>query len=149
LPPSLVSRIQNVVTWVERLRRFAPIIVISLELVRFDIQLMERSDITGMEYQQGTLAGWEAREYLLLKWSYRCAYCKKEAARWEVDHIIPRSRGGSNRIGKPLKDAAAVNSTRWELYQRLQHMGLPLETGTGGRTKVRHVTQHCISRVAG
>ncbi len=166
LPPSLVSRVQNVLTWVERVQRCAPITDLSFELVRFDMQLIERPAITGIEYQQGTLAGWEAREYLLLKWGYRCAYCRKEATRWEVDHIIPRSREGSNRIknlalschdcnqdkgnrtaaeyghpdvqieaGKPLKDAAAVNSTRWALYERLQQTGLPIETGTGGRTR--------------
>ncbi len=172
LPPSLVSRVQNVVTWVERLRRYAPIGAISYEFVRFDTQLIEQPDITGIEYQQGTLAGWEAREYLLLKWGYRCAYCHKEATRWEVDHILPRSRGGSNRVknlalachacnqekgdrtaeeyghpevqaeaGKPLKDAAAVNSTRWGLYNRLKQMGLPIETGTGGRTKWNRTTR--------
>lgn len=35
----------------------------------------------------------------------------------------------------PLKDAAAVNATRWALYERLKATGLPVETGTGGRTK--------------
>jgi 5-methylcytosine-specific restriction endonuclease McrA len=166
LPPSLSSRIQNVITWVRRLRGYAPIGAISYELVRFDTQLIEHPDLSGIEYQHGTLAGWEAREYLLLKWGYRCAYCRKETTRWEVDHIRPRSRGGSNRVSnlalschtcnqekgdrtaaeyghpevqaeakKPLKDAAAVNSTRWALYERLQQTGLPVETGTGGRTK--------------
>lgn len=36
---------------------------------------------------------------------------------------------------KPLKDAAAANSTRWALYRRLCETGLPVEVGTGGRTK--------------
>lgn len=36
---------------------------------------------------------------------------------------------------QPLKDAAAVNSTRWALYERLKQTGLPIETGSGGRTK--------------
>jgi hypothetical protein len=35
----------------------------------------------------------------------------------------------------PLKQATAVNATRWELFRRLQETGLPLETGSGGRTK--------------
>jgi len=35
----------------------------------------------------------------------------------------------------PLRDAAAMNVTRWALYYRLSALGLPLETGTGGRTK--------------
>lgn len=41
----------------------------------------------------------------------------------------------------PLKDAAAVNTTRWALYERLKATGLPVETGTGGRTKFNRVTQ--------
>ncbi len=36
---------------------------------------------------------------------------------------------------QPLRDAAAVNATRWALYRRLQATGLPVEVGTGGRTK--------------
>ncbi len=39
------------------------------------------------------------------------------------------------RARQPLKDAAAVNSTRWALYERLQATGWPVEAGSGGRTK--------------
>jgi hypothetical protein len=35
----------------------------------------------------------------------------------------------------PLKDAAAVNTTRWVLYERLKQEGYPLESGSGGVTK--------------
>jgi hypothetical protein len=65
LPPSLESRISNVLTWVHRLSRSCPITAISMELVKFDMQLMENAEITGVQYQQGDLAGYEAREYLL------------------------------------------------------------------------------------
>src|SRR2546421_1627634 len=58
LPPSLQSRIANVKTWVGRLRRVCPIAAISLELVKFDTQLMEQVEISGVEYQQGTLQGY-------------------------------------------------------------------------------------------
>src|SRR5262249_23084862 len=89
LPSSLQSRLQNVLTWVERLQRLCPIGAISFEAVRFDTQLLQNPDISRLEYQQGTLAGMELREYLLLKWGYRCAYCHQKAPRWEVDHIMP------------------------------------------------------------
>ena len=167
LPPSLVSRLDNILTWVARLRRVAPIADLSQELVKFDLQVLENPDITGIAYQQGTLAGYEIREYLLEKWHRTCAYCGKRDTPFEVDHIIPRSRRGtSNRIGnlalachecnhakgnqtaiefghpevqtqaaRPLKDAAAVNASRWALYAKLHNTGLPVETGTGGRTK--------------
>jgi hypothetical protein len=34
-----------------------------------------------------------------------------------------------------LKDAAALNATRWALFGRLKGFGLPVETGSGGLTK--------------
>jgi hypothetical protein len=36
---------------------------------------------------------------------------------------------------RPLQDAAAVNATRWALFHRLLATRLPVEVGTGGRTK--------------
>ncbi len=36
---------------------------------------------------------------------------------------------------RPLKDAAAVNSTRWALFNALKATGLPVSTGSGGLTK--------------
>ena len=62
-------------TWVERLRRWCPIGALSLELVRFDTQRLQQPEIAGVEYQQGALAGYELRQYLLEKWNRRCAYC--------------------------------------------------------------------------
>jgi hypothetical protein len=75
LPPSLCSRIANVLTWVARLQKWCPIGAISMELVKFDTQLLENAEIRGVEYQQGTLQGYEIREYVLEKWGRRCAYC--------------------------------------------------------------------------
>ncbi|PAX59880.1 RNA-guided endonuclease IscB [Brunnivagina elsteri] len=98
LAPSLQSRIDNIKTWVEKLRKFAPIEAIASELVRFDMQLMANPDIQGKEYQQGTLAGYETREYLLEKWGRRCAYCGVKDVPFQVEHIHPRAKGGSNSI---------------------------------------------------
>ena len=166
LPPSLESRLANVRTWVDRLRRWSPIGAISLELVKFDTQLMQDAEISGVAYQQGELAGDEVREYLLEKWGRKCAYCGATDRPLQVEHITPQARHGSHRVSnltlacktcneakgkrtaeefgypqiqaqaqQPLRDAAAVNATRWALYRRLAAFGLPLETGTGGRTK--------------
>jgi 5-methylcytosine-specific restriction endonuclease McrA len=166
LPPSLESRVRNILTWVARLRRRCPIEAVSLELVCFDTQLMQDAEIKGIEYQQGTLAGYELREYLLEKWQRQCAYCGKTGVPLEIEHLTPKARGGSDRASNltlacqpcnqakgtrttaefgyphlqaqakaPLKDAAAVNATRWALYECLTALGLPMEVGTGGRTK--------------
>jgi 5-methylcytosine-specific restriction endonuclease McrA len=179
LAPSFMSRVYNVLTWVNRLRRLCPIAAISMELVRFDPQAMERPDIEGYQYQQGTLAGYEVREYLLDKWSRTCAYCSKQHIPLQIEHIIPRAKGGTDRVSNltlacetcnrakgtqeiavflkkkpevlkrilaqtkaPLKDAAAVNATRWALYERLKASGLPVECGSGGLTKFNRNTRH-------
>jgi 5-methylcytosine-specific restriction endonuclease McrA len=172
LPPSLMSRVHNILTWVKRLSKLCPITDISQELVRFDTQKMQNAEISGVEYQQGELAGYEVREYLLEKFNRQCAYCNASDTRLEIDHVYPRSRGGSDRVSnlvlachscnqakgnqdikdflsgkpdllkrvlakikKPLADTAAVNATRWMLFEQLKTTGLPVETGTGGQTK--------------
>lgn len=166
LPPSLDARLSNLVTWVARLRRVAPIGALSQELVKFDTQLLEHPDISGLAYRQGELAGYEVREYLLEKWSRHCAYCQATNVPLQVEHIVPRARGGTDRASnltlacescnsakgtqtaaefghpeiaaqarRPLRDAAAVNASRWAPYHRLTATGLPVEVSTGGRTK--------------
>jgi 5-methylcytosine-specific restriction endonuclease McrA len=172
LPPSLQHRVDTIMAWVRRLCRWAPVSSLSQELVRFDTQALQNPEISGIGYQQGTLAGCEVREYLLEKWGRKCAYCDAENVPLEIDHIHPRAKGGSNRVSNltlachpcnrrkgaqgiedflakdpkrlarieaqreaPLRDAAAVNSTRWELWRRLTATALPVEAGTGGRTK--------------
>src|SRR5258708_39857536 len=98
LPPSLESRLTNVLTWVERLRRLCPLTALSMEVVKFDLHLMQSPEIQGMEYQQGTLAGYEVREYLLEKWERKCAYCNAENVPLQVEHIHPKANGGTNRV---------------------------------------------------
>jgi 5-methylcytosine-specific restriction endonuclease McrA len=98
LPPSLESRISNILTWVKRLMRLCPITAISQELVKFDLQQMENSEISGAEYQQGTLFGYELREYLLEKWGRKCAYCGKENIPLQIEHIVPRALRQDDRV---------------------------------------------------
>ncbi len=98
LPPSLLSRVHNIETWVKRLQKLSYVTAISQELVKFDTQLMQDPNIQGKEYQQGTLAGYETREYLLEKWNRQCAYCNAKDIPLQVEHIFPKSLGGSNRI---------------------------------------------------
>jgi 5-methylcytosine-specific restriction endonuclease McrA len=71
---------------------------LSQELVRFDTQKLQNPEISGIQYQQGELQGYEVREYLLEKWGRKCAHCDAENVPLEIDHIHPRSKGGSNRV---------------------------------------------------
>ena len=98
LSPSLMHRIQTTETWVDRLIGFCPIEEIWIESVKFDLQLIQNPNISGVEYQHGTLNGYQVKEYLLKYWQHKCAYCGKEDVVLEVEHIEPKSKGGSDRI---------------------------------------------------
>lgn len=58
---------------------------------------MMNPDIQGMEYQRGTLCGWQVRAYVMERDQGRCVYCRRSNARLELDHVRPRSVG-SDRV---------------------------------------------------
>ena len=178
LAPSLQHRVDTTLSWIKKLIALSPIQAISQELVRFDMQIIQNPEINGIEYQQGELQGYEVREYLLNKWNRQCTYCKAKGIPLQIEHIHPKSKGGSDRVSNlclacedcnqakgnipvdiflennpdllkrikaqakaPLKDAAAVNSTRWALANNLQVLGFNVELASGGQTKFNRSTQ--------
>src|SRR4028118_1248297 len=72
-----------------------------------------------------------------------CHDCNQKKGNDPIEKFLSKKPEVLRRIlaasKSPLKDAAAVNSTRWALYQRLQETGLPVSLGTGGRTKFNRV----------
>src|SRR5919199_6333800 len=50
LPPTLQSRVDSMSAWVRRYRRLALVSALSVAHVRFDTQLMQHPDISGIEY---------------------------------------------------------------------------------------------------
>ncbi len=191
LAPSLQHRVDTTMAWVVRLRRWAPVTSLSTMLHRFDTQALQNPEISGAEYQHCTLFGYEVREYLLEKWGRTCVYCDAEHTPLTIDHIHPKSTGGSDRVSNltlacfpcnqrksnqnmraflahdpkrlarievlrraPLKDAAAINSTRWVLLNRLKDTGLDVEVSTGARSKWNRKRfnipkAHCLDAVCG
>ena len=97
LAPSLQHRVDTTMAWVNRICCWAPVTRIAQELVRFDMQLLQNPEISGVQYQQGELAGYELREYLLEKWKRTCAYCDATNTPLEIEHIKPKATGGSDR----------------------------------------------------
>lgn len=112
LPPSLQSRVNNVLSWTERFRRLAPVTGIRCETVRFDTQAMDSPGIEGIEYQQGTLAGYEVREYLLEKWGRICTYCGVTGTPLQIDHVRSKARGGSGRVSNLTLACPSCNQAK-------------------------------------
>jgi hypothetical protein len=87
------------------------------------MQLMQNSEISGVEYQQGELQGYEVREYLLEKFGRCCAYCDASGVALQIDHVHPRSRGGSDRIFNLTLACEACNTKKaaWPVEEFLSH----------------------------
>lgn len=100
LPPSQKSIADNIIFFVKRLERLLGPCEIDMELVRFNTQLLENPDIEGIEYQRGTLFGYEMKTYLMEKFQHTCQYCNNKTSdhRLEWEHMLPVSRGGSDRV---------------------------------------------------
>ncbi|MDJ0652437.1 MAG: RNA-guided endonuclease IscB [Simkaniaceae bacterium] len=178
LAPSLKSRVDNIENLTRKLIKLSPIDRIASERVRFDMQKLRNPEIDGVEYQQGSLFGFEVKEYLLHKWQHRCVYCDAKNVPLEIEHVVSKSTGGSDSVtnlviacrtcnekksnlsvdqflkGKseklkkiksqikaPLKDAAAINTIRFAIGERLEQFRLPLLFGTGGQTKFNRTNQ--------
>jgi hypothetical protein len=110
LASSLSHRVETTMAWVGRLRRLAPISELAQELVRFDTQKLQNPEIEGVEYQRGTLFGFEAGEYLLAKWGRRCAYCDRGDAPWRKTTLSRAQKGA--RTGSATWPWPAGRATR-------------------------------------
>ena len=98
LAPSIKHKKDSHIKLVKMLKKILPIEKVIVEVAKFDQQKIQNPEINGVEYQQGTLQGYNVRNYLLKKFDYQCAYCGKKNIPLEIEHIIPKSRGGSNRV---------------------------------------------------
>jgi len=78
-----------------------------------------------------------------------CVPCNEVKGSRDVREFLAHDPKRLDRIlaqtKRPLKDAAAVNSTRWALFTTLKETGLAVETGSGGRTKWNR-SQLCIPK---
>jgi RRXRR protein/HNH endonuclease len=109
LAPSLRARADATVKAVRFVARVLPIRQINVEIGSFDTQKMQNPEISGVSYQQGQLQGYLLREYLLARWQRQCAYCHTGGVPLQVEHLVPTSRGGSDRASNLVIACDACN----------------------------------------
>ncbi len=112
LPPSLRSRVGNILSWARRYNYLAPLERLDVERVKFDLTLMQNPEIAGVMYQRGDLVAWEIRAYLLEKFQRCFVYCGKSNVPFEIDHVQPRSRGGSDRVSNLVLVCHECNASK-------------------------------------
>ncbi len=116
LPPSVDSLRVDTLRVVRTTLQMHPISQISIERNKFDTQIMMNPNIKGVEYQRGTLFGWQLRAYIFERDGGRCIYCRKSTGKLEVDHLRPRATG-SNRV-----DNLAVSCRDCNVAKKNRHI---------------------------
>jgi 5-methylcytosine-specific restriction endonuclease McrA len=98
LSPSLRSKAEATVKAIRWVMTLLPVQQCNIEVGSFDTQKMQDPEITGVTYQQGELSGYLVREYVLTKWKRQCSYCHTMGVPLQLEHIVPKARGGSDRV---------------------------------------------------
>jgi hypothetical protein len=112
LPPSLHSKAEATVKAVSFIASFVPVGGVTVEVGSFDTQKLQNRDIAHFDYQQGELQGYLLRAYVLEKWQRKCAYCDGREGALEIEHIVPKSRGGSSRASNLTLACHACNQRK-------------------------------------
>ena len=91
LPPSIQSRINNTVNWIQKFYNLLPKCTLHIEVGKFDIQKIENPNINSKEYQQGSMYEYRNRiAFLISRENNTCQYCKekyKKGDGWRLHHI--------------------------------------------------------------
>ncbi len=98
LPPSIQSRIDNTINWINKIANALPAPEITVEVGKFDAAKLKNPDIQGKEYQNGEAFGfWNTRYYIFARDNYTCQICKKKGGILQTHHIIPKRNGGTDK----------------------------------------------------
>lgn len=144
LPPSVTSVADNIVNWMKKLSKLINITKASIEYVKFDTQLLDNPEIEGVEYQHGTLYGYEIKEYLLEKYGHTCQYCGgasgDDVLEWE--HKISKRNGGTDKISNAALACHKCNKTKdsLNLDQWLEQLKAKTKPSDLDKTRIK-----CIS----
>ena len=102
LPPSIESVVSNQQHRIERLAGLSGASTACIQTGKFDTHKILDPSVSGKGYQQGPLYQRHLREYIAAQCNHHCVYCGKgdwkNATRFNLDHVVPRSAGGATNI---------------------------------------------------
>ena len=114
LAPSVRSRADNVINFIQKYKKFININKVMIERVSFDTaQMSSETELHGVDYQQGSLYQKKLRDFIFFRSNGKCSYCGKQAQ--EIDHIVPRSKGGTNSVNNLTATCRACNEKKSNL----------------------------------
>ena len=155
LAPSVKSRADNVINFIKKYKKLININKVMIENVNFDVaQMTSNTNLVGPAYQQGPLYQNKLRSFIFNRSYGKCVYCGAKAT--EIDHVIPRSSGGTNSVHNLVASCKACNQMKSNLslkdfgkkmnknYSHLEPKKLPKDAAivqTARNYMVREITK--------
>ena len=163
IAPSVQYRLDSHIRLIGKICKLLPVSKIIVEVANFDIQKINNPEISGKEYQQGNLYGYEnIKSYLIAREQGKCQLCGKESTKgisFRTHHIIQRKDGGTDRLdnlvllhekcheevhkkglkfnkSKQFKAETFMSTIRWKLVEELKKI-LTTEVTYGYVTKIK------------
>ena len=120
LPPSMSHLVAIHDTQVRRLTKLCPLDRASLEVAQFDTQLLQGNIKSKDDYQSGPLRDTCIRDYLFSRYNGHCVYCNRDSktVRMTKDHVVPRSKGGSDRVSNLVLCCIDCNQSKGNMSIR-------------------------------
>lgn len=112
LPPSVCSKLAATLKAVRFVAALLPVRQVNVEFASFDSRKMRDPEIRGTSYQHGSLFGYQVREYLLEKWQRTCVYCGAKDRALQIEHLVPKARGGSDSVDNLTLACAPCNQRK-------------------------------------
>ena len=122
LSPSIQRRYDTHLNLINRLKKILPVSETIIEVANFDIQKIMNPDISGTDYQQGSLYGYQnMKSYLMAREQGKCQLCGKDfkGQPSHIHHCKQRNKSGSNRP----KNLAILHKA---CHEKLHRKGLNL-----------------------
>ena len=111
LAPSVKSRADNIINFIKQYKKLLNITKVMIENVSFDTtQMSSNSKLYGIKYQQGPLYQNKLRNFIFSRSNDKCVYCGAKAT--EIDHVIPKSSGGTNSVHNLVASCRACNQMK-------------------------------------
>lgn len=97
LTPTVNHLVQIHINLIKKIEKYLPITDVAIEVNRFAFIQMESPGISGVDFQNGPLKGFDDVKAAIREQQHgKCLMCKNDIEHFH--HIVPRSRGGSDTI---------------------------------------------------
>jgi HNH endonuclease len=145
--PTLISKFQGHTREIEFIKSILPVTDVVLEVGEFDPQLLQDPTLAfhKWDYAKGELYQQENfKQAAKARDGYKCQRCGKKNCRLEVHHLLPRSRGGSDKLANLITLCSDCHHLAHSSEEQL--LAFQKRFGKKSKGALRYATQMNILR---